>query len=213
MASSAEAVLEIPGRWDAVPSLPGVMMEEQPRQPGLRERYERLADGRLGEADLDVLDRHALILRIHGGGSKASASALLQAGAALLASGGAAVHVETAALVHDKEAWLELARRASDDAVFYAFVGIGAAGPSVASRGMQAFGMRDARVLRAPGEMWGADRVLRSFLVYGLRSSADVADGDIFSSPPVTSPSTGSLRCRRRTPMGCGACRRPARCR
>jgi len=176
-----EIAIQVPGKWSAVPTIGDVAIEVRPRDSSATEEYQRLSAGQLVQRHLDELDAHTCVVRVSvASGSTVAAVELLKAGAALLETDGAAVKVEGAALVRSKEEWAELAQRPGAEGLYYAFVAIEASDTTATSRGMEALGLGDALVCRAPGDDRSPTVTLQSFLHYAIMGRPDLRDGDLY---------------------------------
>lgn len=179
-----DVTLEIPGTWSALASFAAVSMESRPPRAGVREEYRHLSGDQLLDIDLATLDAHERIVCLGvAAPSVEAARALLDAAGELVRTGGAAVKVVSAESLYSAREWLELAERRSADALFYAFVRLEEAGTEARSHGMEAFGLKDATLIAAPGDRDPAAK-LEMFLLESFRRRWDVRAGDTFSSLP-----------------------------
>jgi len=153
--------LRIPGDW----SHPGELVERLP--PGFRLRPEHLTlpDGtKIDFIPLEpddqfagifksacrrpptrdeqaVVARYSVNIGLTGpGGSLESALTMMQAAAAIVRAGGAGVFIDSSALAHGGETWLELTEDGGPEAISFAFASIVRGREEVYTMGMQVLG-------------------------------------------------------------------------
>jgi hypothetical protein len=134
-----------------------------------------------GDAGLATVDGYTVNVIVRGpGGSPPAARAMMQAGAAAVRAGGAGVFIDSSALAHGGQHWLEMADDGGPDAVSFAFVSIIRGRADVWTMGMHVLGLRDVVMKRADVE-GGFDIV--DVIRYLAASEKPVDDGHVIADP------------------------------
>ena len=167
---SVRTTLRIPGAW----SHPGELLERLPA--GFRLTPERLLlpdgtgceltpmppDDRFAQIfesscrrpatddELAIVGRYTVNIGLSGPGSSlASASKMMQAGAAIVRAGGAGVFIDNCALSHGGGQWIEMAEDGGPDALSFAFVSIVRGDHEVWTMGMHVLGFPEISMRRS----------------------------------------------------------------
>jgi hypothetical protein len=130
--------------------------------------------------EMEAVDNYAVNVLLSGpGGSMDAAHAMMKAGAAIVQAGGAGVFIDSCALAHGGQDWLELTEDGGPDALSFAFVAIIRGDEEVYTMGMHVLGQRDIVMKRSDIEAQGFDIV--EVIRYLSRGERPVEDGHVLA--------------------------------
>jgi hypothetical protein len=144
----------------------------------LHKTYERAGQGRMPKAELAMLRKHTLTLRLYGpGGSYEAARNMMTLAAALLRAGGIAVKVDSSGIAHGREDFLALHADVEPGGVYWTYVSLINSSEGFHTCGMHALGHRDVITSDEadPRQAW---LLMHQFNGYSTQSGMIIADGD-----------------------------------
>jgi hypothetical protein len=197
---SVRTTLRIPGAWphpgellERLPSgfrltpeelfLPdGTGIEFNPMEPDnqFAQIFESSCRRRATDEELAIVGRYTVNIGLSGpGNSVASASKMMQAGAAIVRAGGAGVFIDNCALAHGGGHWIEMADDSGPDALSFAFVSIVRGEHEVWTMGMHVLGFPEIVMRRSDADL-DPDTIVE-VIRYVCSSDKPIGDGHMLA--------------------------------